>query len=325
MFINDYALARELFDIPLPGAEVDVDRLEEYLVAFTPSPTGPKLSVAPLISGFGETAFPRLDYGRYLGFDIRNVDQSVAAEVPPGALGVVRGRFDPHTTDDTLRACSECPPPLRRKHRDVPFYSWGEELAINIQRALAPPAFDRLGRGGRVAVQDSHVFRTLETADMEALIDTSLGWVPSLGEVEEFRHLARGLTELGTYSAYLSDVTQELDVTAQTLGLEDSLMLLPYSTFATGVGMDEDGSYMALVMVHANEQDAEENLELLRKRIEGTSSSVTEKPWSEVFDIDSLDARNEGRVLLAKLRRFGDIGYAWVNFIFHRNPLLLHE
>ena len=190
---------------------------------------------------------------------------------------------------------------------------------------LAPPAFDRLGRGGRIAVRGSYVFRTLETADMETLIDTNLRRVPSLGEVEEFRHLARGLTELGVYSAYLSDVTQELDGTARALGLEDSLILRPYSTFATGVGIDKDGSYMALIMVHANEQDADENLELLRKRIGGTSSSVTGRPWSEVFDIDSLDARSEGRVLLAKLRRFGDIGYDWVNFIFHKDPLLLHE
>ena len=100
---------------------------------------------------------------------------------------------------------------------------------------------------------------------METLIDTNLRRVPSLGEVEEFRHLARGLTELGVYSAYLSDVTQELDGTARALGLEDSLILRPYSTFATGVGIDKDGSYMALIMVHANEQDADENLELLRE------------------------------------------------------------
>ena len=52
---------------------------------------------------------------------------------------------------------------------------------------------------------------------------------------------------------------------------------------------------------------------------------MTGRPWSEVFDIDSLDARSEGRVLLAKLRRFGDIGYDWVNFIFHKDPLLLCE
>ena len=325
VFINDYTLARELFDISLPGPEADVDRLEEYLLALRPIESGPRLSVAPFISGFDESGYSRLDYGRHLGFDIRNIDQSVAAGIPPGALEFVRGRFDPRATEDALQACSECPSPLRGKHGDVPFYSWEENLAIDIQRVLSPPAFDRLGRGGRVAVRDSHVYRTLKTTDMEALIDTSQGRAPSLADVGEFRHLAGGLTELGAYSAYLSDVTQELDETPQALTLGDSLVLRPYTAFATGVEIDDGGSYMALVMVHADEGDAEENLGLLRRRIEGTSSSVTGKPWSEAFDVDILDARSEGRVLLARLRRFGDIGYDWINFIFHRDPLLLHE
>lgn len=79
---------------------------------------------------------------------------------------------------------------------------------INPQKILAPPAFDRLGMGGRIAVLDGFVFRTVGTAGMQNAIDTSVGRRDSLAGVDEFRLLAVGLDELNTYSGFLSDQTQ---------------------------------------------------------------------------------------------------------------------
>ena len=66
-----------------------------------------------------------------------------------------------------------------------------------MDRIFAPPAFDRLGRGGRIMVQREYVYRTLMTESMEGLIDARLGERPTLRDVEEFRLLAEGFVSGG--------------------------------------------------------------------------------------------------------------------------------
>lgn len=112
-----------------------------------------------------------------------------------------RGRFDPEATDSALESCSECPRPDRKEHGGIPFYAWGEDYKPDLTRSLNPPAFDQLGRGGRIAVQDCYVFRALGTGDMELLTDAHRDDTTSLADVEEFLLLASGMSELGDYTA----------------------------------------------------------------------------------------------------------------------------
>ena len=56
---------------------------------------------------------------------------------------------------------------------------------------------------------------------------------------------------------------------------------------------------MALALVHANAETAEENVIRLPQRINETSSFMTQMLWAEM--IDKIDVRADGRVLLAKL------------------------
>ena len=46
----------------------------------------------------------------------------------------------------------------------------------------------------------------------------------------------------------------------------------------------------------------EENVELLRRRIEEGESFLESHRWSDTVDTDASEIRSEGRVLLAKLR-----------------------
>ena len=331
VLMTDYALIRELFDVDLPGPEVDEDQLKEFLIALSEA-TDNAMPQGPFISGF-KSIFETVSRD-YLGFDVRNVDQSVEAGQPPGVLEAVRGRFDPEGTDRALRECAECPPPDRTSHLGVAFYSWGEDYHVDLRRILEPPAFDRLGRGGRIAVQEGYVFRTLATDDMKALIEASLGRWRSLGDLEELRLLARAMASLGAYSTLLTDLTQRLEEAA-TMGLDDEALrslrespsLRPYLAFATGVGQDAGGAYMALALVHVDAASAEQNVGLLRRRIEeATSLRFPGTPWAEIFDADSLEVSSDGRVLVAKLRRTGGrMGTSWLQFVMARDPLLLHE
>ena len=60
--------------------------------------------------------------------------------------------------------------------------------------------------------------------------------------------------------------------------------LRPYRAFATGEGVDQGRPYMALALVHANPEAAEENVTLLLRRINEASSLVTRQPWAEMVD-----------------------------------------
>ena len=349
VYISDYALARQMYGdvIPLPGQGDDEDAVA-YLNDWLPPLAWPedKEYLRGFVSLGVQSFFGPFNHRninlQYFAFDVRNMDQSIVAAPGPAPLEVVRGRFDPQAADAALESCSECPSPSREEHLGVPYYSWGEDYAGDTNMKFAPPAFDRLGRGGHIAVLDEYVFRTVGTPEMKASIYASLNGIPSLADMEEFRLLAGGMFQLGAYVMFLSDDVEawELDGLAglslgegasqgdiekmrQKLG-ESGPRLRPYEAYATGAGGNvEDGPYMALVLVHADGASAEENVGLLRRRIEEGSSTVYGVPWSDWIDVDTLEIKAEGRLLLAKLR--GELAEDPFNWMYFRDTLILYE
>ena len=338
VIVNDYALAREVFNVPLPGPNADEDALSQYLLNIVVE-ASPRPSIGPFISGHSESAIVQLDRPRYLAFDLREVDQSVEAGLPPAVLEVVRGRFDPAATDKALSACAECPIPDRQERHGVPFYSWGEDLLQNVESRFLPPAFDSFGRGGRIAVLDRYVFRTVETPGINALIDANGGNRRSLADVDEFRLLAKGMSTLESYSVLFSDMTQQVggDIAWGLLGdgtqeerlrmaeLQENFPILrSYQVFGTGAGRDEQGPYMAVVLVHADESSAIENAELLRARFLEAPPLPTWHPEPFHGIVKSVETQTDGRVLLAKVR--GDeLGARWLLWMYQLYPLLPHH
>ena len=77
--------------------------------------------------------------------------------------------------------------------------------------------------------------------------------------------------------------------------------LRPYQAFGTGRGLDADGRYIGVVLVHTNEELAGENAVLLRQRIEETLNLAQSKPWSETVDLENMEVRVKGRLLVAIL------------------------
>ena len=338
VLINDYARIRDVFNVQLPGPDADKEALEQYLLDISEG-TNYGLAPSPFISGYGQYGLLRLDHPRYLGFDIREVDQTVEAGQLPGVLEVLGGRFDPDATDRALKGCSECPAPDRQERAGIKFYSWGEDLENDMSKRLSPPAFDQLGRGGRIAVLDDYVFRTVETPGMSALIDASQDNLPSLADAEEFRLLAQGMSTLEAYSMLFSDMTPDvgrdlepwLSVAATT---EDRLsmaelrkdfpILRTYQVFGTGMGRDGAGPYMAIVLVHADENSAAKNAELLRARFLEAPPlpSWDLEPFTGL--VDSVETETDGRLLLAKVR--GEhLSRRWLAWFYQLYPLLPHE
>ena len=333
VMINDYAAVRAVFGIPLPGPEAGEPAIQEYIIGILGPATMAHLTQGPFITGISGEAMgnPRREY---LAFDSRNVDQSVEAGIGPFILEVAWGRFDPDATGRALASCSECPPPDIVTHNDVSFYSWGGDGQGSLRERHGPPAFDHLGRGGRISVSSEYVYRTVETPGMKALIDSRAGDGQSLADVEEFRLLGRAMSSLGAYAAFFSNQTHKVTtvpddrsiiVTAPDLHqkliaeIGDSSLLLPYLAFSTGVGRDGTGRYMALALVHGDAESAEENGRRLEKRVRGNPEL---KAWMD--GLEEYTSRVEGRVLSVMLRGDGPAS-KWKSLSLTITPLIPHE
>ena len=76
---------------------------------------------------------------------------------------------------------------------------------------FALPAYDQLGRGGRIAVQKGLAYRTVETPGMQLLIDTAQKQHASLADNRDYALLAEGLSQLGAFTAFLSSEGQSYE------------------------------------------------------------------------------------------------------------------
>ena len=345
VFLNDYALVRALFEGLLPGPGDD-DREVKSLLQDKGNHFADFHETVAGINTFGTQSFlgPLGKYDQfainaheYLALDLRFVEQTAWTWSPEGFghLDVAKGGFDPAATERALQSCDDCPAPAVQDRGGFRFYSWGGDNEVGVAPRFSPPVFDHLGRGGQLAVSEEFVFRTFTTPGMEALIDAHSNAAGSLADAEEFVLLAQGLSQVRPHSVLLSGETFFLDrLVEMRLGAgatEDgrrelaSAMsapqaLRPYEAYAMGSGLDENGNYAALVLAHSESEYAEENVEILRRRIEeGTSSA--EQPWSE--QVESAEISAEGRLLLARLR--GQIAGSWINIVQFRENLLIHE
>ena len=349
VFIEDFTMVRRTFDRALPGPrDSDASVQEFYSGLWFTSLDSESMGDEFPVFGMGSTPFLGpyriMQNGiagnlEHLAFDIRDMDHSVFAGNQAEGVGVIPGRFDPQATDDALGSCMKCPAHDLVQYGGVSYYSWGEDLEVGPGLIFAPPAFDRLGRGGRLAVLDSYVLRALTTEGTASMIDALAGETPAIADVEEFRLLGVGMSRLEVYRAMLSDVGYGLNemVEGFTQGGEDpekkaeaerqltggAEPLRPFQAFATGAAKDDDGPYMALTLVHADEVSAKENVGRLRGRMEEGIGSFHQTPWSETIDVDGSEIWSEGRLLLAKLR--GRISLSPFNWVFSRENLIVHE
>ena len=273
-----------------------------------------------------------------------DVTQSVIAGLHPARLEIIVGQFDPDDVDRRIQSCSECPAAETERHGGVTFYSWGEDFETSLISRFNPPAFDQVGRGGRIAVMPNLVFRTVETPGMRDLIDARQRATSTLSEVDEFRRIAQSLDRAGAYSAFITDDVGPLDFNAWIDGqialsgyaasskeaqrVRDAFgrvtLLRPYAAFGVGAGMEGGEKFMVLVLAHDDGESASRNEELLESQLRTGLSVVTPTTWAEVFDIVDIDSRVTGNILTVKVTGFfGSTN--WIKWYYNDDTLLLYE
>ena len=179
---------------------------------------------------------------------------------------------------------------------------------------------------------DHKLFYTVWADGVLSMIDTARGTRGSLADVEEFRLMAEGLHVLGTYGAYLTDATVRQTVGALVAAqvdektierLQGEVMLHPYCAFAVGIGRDDSGPFMGLVLVHESESLAQKNVDRLRQRFSKGTNSGNGDPWSKIFDPEQLEVVVDGRTLRARVAV--DPPSVWLLWVLRGDPLLLHD
>ena len=300
----------------------------------------------PLLFGTSPRAYSDEEWKATLGFVQADVDQRIyAGDLPLDYYEAVRGRFSRDDVDNAARTG-----PMNEMLEVIPyqgheFYSWGGDYDINIQyRSGVRP----MGRGHRLALVDDFIFWIKWTDGMKEMIDSYENNIDSLADNEDYKLLAGALEELDTVTAFLSTESQSLsyieeickDMLEAPSGegqqlfadeIEREVRLKPYQVLATGAGIDDEGYYLAIVLLNPNEEVARENANLLEQRIKqskiaGAWHSQSGDTWADL--IESMEIESKGRLTIARL--YGGVAECWVNFnvigmLGSYEPLLIHE
>ncbi len=282
------------------------------------------------------------EWKQTLGFTMTDVDQTVySSPGPPRFYEAVRGRFSNTEVDNAARTGPMNDMLEVASYQGHEYYSWGEDFGLNpsMSSNVRP-----LGRGHRLAVVDDFIFWVLWTDGIEEMIDSYEGNIDSLADVEDYQLLAEALAEMDTVTAYFSSESQAQSRVAELYQqviddpdnnerrqilveeIQRTPLLKPYQALATGAGIDEQGYFMAIVLLNQSEGVAQENAALLEQRLGQASNVTSMQEWSDL--IERMTVESQGRLTLARL--YGEVSPYWKSFELGGSagpyePLLLHE
>lgn len=324
-----------------------IDKLEQHpQITDIYAVSHPSLgSVSSLFSRYNPFDEEVLDeYRNTVGFTLDNVGQIISSGEAPYIYAAYGGTFNKADIDNAVKTG-----PLNDRleivqYGDFEYYSWlgDNELNLSLRSSVRP-----LGIGHRLALIDDFVFWMVWTDGIEDMIDSYSNDIDSLADIEEYQILAEKLTTIDVFHAYFSrDTNSYSDMTdwleqnqdipfdpGERQRIEEAIgdvkLLKPYQAFATGAGLDDDGYFLAIVLLNADDKIARSNASLLENRVRETKSVWQENSWLDW--IDSMQIESKGRLTTAKL--YGAICEFWWKRLEHLDqrsggvyePLLLHE
>lgn len=285
------------------------------------------------------------EYRQTIGFTLEEVGQIIKSGIQPSIYQAYRGEFDKEVIDNAVKTGPRNDELEIIQYGDTEFYKWGEDHQANLSlRSNVRP----LGMGYRLVVMGDFVFWVGWTEGIKHMIDSYSGNINSLADIEEYQLIAEGLSRLDVFSAYLTGNTNSYDELKSyleksheimpfrpgqeermTAAIEDVPLLKPYLAYATGAGLDENGFYLAVVLVNSDSSIAKSNTDLMKQRIEKTENVWQGRRWTEWFT--EVQIENDGILVMAKL--YGSFCEFWHDRFNNLDvtaggafePLLLHE
>jgi hypothetical protein len=226
--MNDYAKVRDVYGITLPNSDDEQD-INNYVVAMfnadhSLSTLSPDILKYVYGSGF-ETAYSEVESikNANVGYGPINVDASIESST---GLGLI-GNFNPQATQTAFKEKTGWPQWAKddytaENYQNITINSWGDvdPNTVHLLDTLGPPDTDELGRACPLAVTTTNVFYSGTTANIKSMIDASKGKLSGMADDSKYVSVAKGLTELGSYSAIISN-----DTTANFFPMIHSLTL----------------------------------------------------------------------------------------------------
>ena len=329
VLIVDYVRAREVSGASLPAPEAGSDEVLAYVVALQKQRL---IGAGGFMSGMDQYVLQTPITRANVGFGAQDVDVDLTAGKPPYTLEVVSGRLDGERSAGAISLASAASPAVSSRYasedyKGVTIHSWGSGLDVNLAERLSPPVFDSLGRAMPMAVLDEYALRYPTVEGIKGMIDVGSGdrdrsnsATRSLAVVREYKLLAETCASNGAACVLMSDQVQNAG-SFPAQASDGSPLLRPYLALAVGTGGDEKGLYALAVLVHASADLAQQNIDLLKRRIAEASSQQASRPWREL--IPEADVQSDGTILIAKLRT-ASVTLALQAF-YARDPLLLSE
>jgi hypothetical protein len=246
-----------------------------------------------------------------------------------GTYEAIEGNFDIAAVS---RAAVDYPEPqyspVWSRSSGIDIYSWdGERISA---RVLHPPLFDDFGQGRTLAVQPQDIFGCIQAGSIDDMIAASQGKTTRLADSLLFQEMADKLELMGAMSAVMSDYflvpdqhsgsTDRYTQQREELFNESALtapLLGPYLAYAAGLGVDELGLFVALVLVYDSPDLAEKDIPIMKERL-AAGYNTAKGPWA--VEADSFEIWPDGITLCAKLR--GNVTSYWDCFV-GQEPLLV--
>jgi hypothetical protein len=168
-----------------------------------------------------------------------------------------------------------------------------------------------------LAVFDGQLFIGSSTEDIKSAIDSSLNNAPSLAEIPEYVLVAQIMHDLNTVGLLVMDeviLRDTLESTEWGYGpqLED------FTTVGMGLGKDDSGKYMALVIVFKDPVAAENGFLALEQKVEIYNEIYDINDNINDFDIYDMEISIDNSVVSAKL--YTDSKALWRYWFINRWP-----
>lgn len=302
LMVNLYWRAAAAGGVEVPAAGADVKQTARYMFTLT---SDPQAGIGARGSTLAQQAvYPEVPAAT--GFGIADVAADISAAVPPGNMLAARGRFDTGHIDEVLRADSTWADALTTPTQDgTTIYRWLDDHAMDLTRRRTG-LFTDIGGSRRFAFPEASTFvYTRDDATMRAALNARAGGT-SLAADPEYAALAAALDGQQVYSAVVLQPSSTADllsgpVDATTDAAElarrkselDAYGLGPYRLAGIGQSRVDGTPRTVIALVNADEAAAATNVDRLRTALQSGSDTVTDKPWSTMFAVESVTAKGE--------------------------------
>ncbi len=243
------------------------------------------------------------------------------------ALVAAVGNFDTLSTEQALNNRDKWPLWAIDNFKSeecekITIYSWGDSLEFHLANRRNPPHLDEIGRAVPLAVSNGQLFIGSSTEDIKSAIDSSMDKAPSLADLPEYLLIAQGMHYLNTIEIIIVDELLIRDILASAESYYGT-KLENFTTIGMGHGKDDNGEYMALVIVFENQEYAEESVPLLEQRIEAYNKLYKMNFRYEEHLIYDTEISIDDKVLQAKL--YTDDELLWRRWFFNELPIMYQE